>query len=195
MQDPLIPLSEYSGHLPQQAIFGRAAPLEVEVGTGKGHTMVSLATAAPDTDFLGIEVGSKYSRLARVKLIRAAIPNARLVTGEAQWVLQRYLPPGSVRCFHIYFPDPWPKKRHAKRRLFRPGIGELLAGRLEPGGRVRIATDHEAYFRQIVELMTAAGFQPDHRACWPETPVSAFEAKYRVQGRAIYRAVFCPPGG
>jgi tRNA (guanine-N7-)-methyltransferase len=195
MADPLVPLAQQEGALPLEAVFARRAPVEVEVGTGKGHTLATLAQRDADVDFLGIEVGSRWVRLARVRLIRAALPNARLIHGEAEWILDRYLAPGSVRRFHVYFPDPWPKKRHVKRRLFRPGFAALMARCLETGGEVRIATDHAAYFEQIRDVMDAAGFRHRPDAAWPENPVSSFEAKYRHQGRTIQRAVYSPPAG
>jgi tRNA (guanine-N7-)-methyltransferase len=195
MAEPLVPLSQYEGALPLDEIFARRAPLEVEVGTGKGHTLITLAQRDAHKNFMGIEVGSRWARLTRVRLLHAAVANARLVHGEAQWILDRYLAPDSVRCFHVYFPDPWPKNRHQKRRLIRPGFAAQMARCLEQGGEVRLATDHAAYFEQIGEVMDAGGFRHRPDADWPEEPVSAFEAKYRVQGRAIHRAVFSPQAG
>ncbi len=195
MVDPLVSLAQQEGLLPLEAIFARRAPLEVEVGTGKGHTLATLAQRDPDADFLGIEVGSRWARLTRARLIRAVVPNARLVQGEAEWVLNSYLAPASVRRFHVYFPDPWPKNRHANRRLFRPGFVAQMARCLEPQGQVCIATDHATYFQQIREVMGAAGFRHHPDAALPEDPVSSFEAKYRGQGRAIRRAVYSPPAG
>lgn len=195
MVDPLVPLRNYEGTLLLQEVFSRHAPLEVEVGTGKGQTLATMAKSQVDADFLGIEVGSRWARLTRVRLIQAAVPNARLVWGEAQWVLQRYLPSGSVRRFHIYFPDPWPKHRHAKRRLFRSDFVAQMARCLEPLGEVRLATDHTPYFDQIRHVMAAGGFRHHSQAVWPDDPVSAFEAKYREQGRTIHRAVYSSPGG
>ena len=195
MVDPLVPLAQQEGVLPLEEIFARRAPLEVEVGTGKGHTLAALAQRDADADFLGIEVGSRWARLTRARLIRAAIPNARLVQGEAKWVLGRYLASDSVRRFHVYFPDPWPKNRHANRRMFRPGFVAQMVRCLEPRGQVCIATDHATYFQQIRKVMSAGGFRDHPDVALPEDPVSSFEAKYRHQGRAIHRAVYSPPAG
>lgn len=194
MVDPLVPLAQHVGLLPLEEIFARHAPLEVEVGTGKGHTLATLAQRDADRDFLGIEVGSRWARLTRVQLIHAAVPNARLVQGEAEWVLNRYLAPGSVRRFHVYFPDPWPKNRHAKRRLFRLGFVGQMARCLEPRGQVCVATDHSTYFEQIRKVMDAGGFRHHPDGALPDDPVSSFEAKYRHQGRAIHRAVWYSSG-
>jgi len=195
MADPLVSLARYEGLLPLEDVFARRAPLEVEVGTGKGTTLATMAERNAEADFLGIEVGSRWARLTRVRLIQAAVPNARLIRGEAQWVLHRYLPPGSVRRLHVYFPDPWPKKRHVKRRLFRPDFVAQMERCLEPRGEVCLATDHAAYFEQIRQVMDAGGFRHHPDAVWPEVPVSSFEAKYREQGRTIHRAVYLPPAG
>lgn len=194
MAEPLLVLAALPEPLAWEAVFGRSGPVEVEIGTGKGTTLLALAAADPPADFLGIEVGSKWVRLARARVIKAGVTNLRLVAGEAQWILARYLPPGSVRAFHIYFPDPWPKKRHAKRRLFQISFPALLARALAPGGEVRVATDHAAYYEQIVEVMEAGGFRSDPTAAWGDGPVSAFERKYREQGRSIFRRSFRASG-
>ena len=190
--DPLISLAEQPDPLPLAALFGRQVRLDVEVGTGKGHTLEQLAREHPDRDYVGIEMGLKWARLTRARLIRGELGNVRLVHGDAHWVLERYLPAGSVHCYHIYFPDPWPKKRHAKRRLFRPELPPLLRRTLAEDGVVRVATDHGQYFEQIQQVMSSGGFAIDRGAAWSEDPVSSFEAKYREQGRAIHRAVYVP---
>jgi tRNA (guanine-N7-)-methyltransferase len=194
MAEPLLSLAAQPAPFVWESLFGRLGPVEIEIGTGKGTTLLSLAAADPKADFLGIEVGSKWVRLARSRAIQAGLTNVRLVAGEAQWILDRYLPPGTVRRFHVYFPDPWPKKRHGKRRLFQATFPPLVARALAPGGEVRVATDHAPYHDQILEVMEAGGFRADAAAVWEEGPVSAFERKYRQQGRAIHRLAFRPAG-
>jgi len=191
--DPIVALAAHPGPFAWGDLFGREALVEVEIGSGKGNTLLALAAADPDADFLGIEVGSKWIRLARARIIRAGLTNARLVGGEAQWVLERYLPAGGLGRVHIYFPDPWPKKRHAKRRLFQPTFPPLLRRVLAAEGEVRVATDHAPYHAQITEVMEVAGWRVDPAAEWDEGPVSSFERKYREQGREIFRVVFRPP--
>jgi len=190
MSEPVLSLAAFPGGLRWQDVFGRRRRVEIEVGTGKGNTLVQLSRDAPETDFLGVELGMKYVRLTRARLVKAGVTNARVVAGEAEWVLGRHVPEASVAAIHVYFPDPWPKKRHAKRRLFRADVPPLFHRCLEPGGTVRIATDHETYFAQILEIMEAGGFRPDPTADWEEGPVSAFERKYRQQGRRIHRIVY-----
>lgn len=192
MTEPLISLAAHEGGLPLRAIFGREAPLEIEVGTGRGTTLRTLSQRFPETNFLGIEMGFNWARLTRGKLVQAGLTNARVVAGEAQWVMERYLPERVARCVHVYFPDPWPKNRHSKRRLFRPGFPDLLRRCLTKDGEVRLATDHEDYFHEIRAVLNAGCFVEDQEPEWPEEPVSSFEAKYRAQGRAIYRAIFRP---
>jgi tRNA (guanine-N7-)-methyltransferase len=195
MPEPLVSLSDHPEGFTWAALFGRMGPVEVEIGTGKGTTLVRLAGAHPEVDFLGIEYGTKYVRLTRARLAKAGTTNVRLVAAEAEWVLARHVPAGSVRRFHVYFPDPWPKKRHGKRRLFRPSFPPLLRRCLAPGGDVRIATDHAVYWEQIREVMEAGGFRPDPGAAWEPEPLSSFDRKYRDQGRTIHRAAFgfAPP--
>lgn len=190
MLEPILSLAEHPEGFDWEALFGRRGPVELEIGTGKGNTLVRLAGDSPDCDFVGFEVGPKYVRLSRARLVKAGLGNARLVRGEAEWVLARHVPPGTVRRIHIYFPDPWPKKRHAKRRLFRPTFPPLLRRCLATGGDVRVATDHAAYWEQILEVMGEGAFRPDPDAPWEEVPVSAFERKYREQGRTIHRLTF-----
>jgi tRNA (guanine-N7-)-methyltransferase len=190
--DPIVALAAHPGPFVWGELFGRDAAVDLEIGSGKGNTLLALAAAEPGVDFLGIEVGSKWIRLARARLIRAGLTNVRLVGGEAQWVLERYVPPRGLRCVHVYFPDPWPKKRHAKRRLFQPTFPPLLQRALAEGGEVRVATDHAAYHSQITEVMEIGGWRIDPAAAWGEEPVSSFERKYREQGREIFRVAFRP---
>ena len=191
--DPLLSLASLTGELRWEEIFGRAAPVEVEIGSGKGNTLIQMAEEHTGVDFLGIEVGVKWVRLARARLIRAGATNARIAAGEAEWILGRYVPRASVRRLHVYFPDPWPKKRHAKRRLFREGFPALAQRCLQASGEVRVATDHAAYEAQIRAVMAGGGFTPVPDPVWEDEPVSAFECKYREQGRRIYRMTFRPP--
>ena len=190
MAEPVLSLVAHPEGLRWAEIFGRDAPVEIEIGAGKGNTLERLAGDDPGADFLGIEIGLKWVRLARARLAKADRRNARLIAGEAFWILEHHVPEGSVRRLHIYFPDPWPKKRHHKRRLFRAGLTDLLHRCLIPAGEVRIATDHADYFPEIVAVMEAGGFRADPGASWPVEPVSAFERKYREQGREIYRVVY-----
>jgi len=168
--------------------FGRRAPLEVEIGSGKARFLVASARACPAHDFLGIERSLSYYRLCRERVDRAALPNARVVRADGRMFVETALAPAGVRAFHIYFPDPWPKKKQKKRRLLDGVFLELLASRLEPGGTLRIATDHPDYGAQLGPLLETVG--AFERVAWTSLPVpppTHYELKYLEQGRPIWR--------
>jgi len=135
------------------AVFGRIAPLTVEIGFGSGEHLAALAQAHPGRDHLGIEVHPPG--VGRLLLLagRAGLTNLRIVCHDAVEVLERAVAPGSIDEFLILFPDPWPKKRHHKRRLIQPAFVRLVADRLRPGGVLRLATDWEPYAAQMLEVL------------------------------------------
>src|SRR5512137_837050 len=120
-------------------IFGRTGPVHMEIGSGKGTFLVAQARAQPDVNFLGIEWARKFYRHAVDRIGRWGLGNVRIIRTDAATFLREFVPPESVDCFHIYFPDPWPKKRHHKRRLLQALNMEVLIRRLKPGGELRIA--------------------------------------------------------
>jgi len=127
-------------------------PVHLEIGSGKGTFLVHQARAEPDVDFLGIEWARKYYRYAADRLGRWEVANVRIIRADAVTFLTEHVPAESIDCLHIYFPDPWPKKRHHKRRLLQQANMNLLIGCLRPGGEMRIATDHAAYFQQVQKV-------------------------------------------
>ncbi|MDX1506700.1 MAG: tRNA (guanosine(46)-N7)-methyltransferase TrmB [Woeseiaceae bacterium] len=131
------------------ALFGRAAPRVVEIGFGNGDTLVQQAAAAPDTDFLGIEVHEPGIGHCLIAARAAGLTNLRLVRHDAIEVLEHQLPERSISRINLYFPDPWPKKRHHKRRIVQPAFLDLCASRLVPGGALHIATDWANYAEHI----------------------------------------------
>ena len=172
------------------ATFGRSARLVVEIGSGQGHAIVHAAASAPATDFLAVEVFRAGLARTMLDADRAGIGNLRLVEANAPEVLQHLLPAGSVDEIWIFFPDPWHKKRHTKRRLLAPEFPPVLAAALRPGGVVRLATDWEDYARQMREVMDAApGFVRDFPGEWAERfggrVLTAFERKGTRVGREI----------
>ena len=138
-------------------IFGRSAPIHIEVGTGKATFLLNEAKAQPNINFVGIEWAKKYFRYAVDRIGRWGLNNVRIVRTDAVLFLANAVPDGSVDCFHIYFPDPWPKKRHHKRRFFCPDNLKHLIRCLKTGGQVRISTDHSEYFEQIQKLIADRG--------------------------------------
>jgi tRNA (guanine-N7-)-methyltransferase len=138
-----------------QQVFGNSAPVSLEIGFGKGSFLLSIAPQRPTVNFLGIESSRKYYRKGSRKLQRSGLSNIKLVWGEAAHFLKRYTPDESIRTVYINFPDPWPKRRHAKRRLLKPEFVMILARKLEAGGRVEIATDVAEYSVQIQDVFRA----------------------------------------
>jgi len=168
-------------------LFARAAPLEVEIGSGKARFLIEAARANPAHDFLGIERSLSYYRICRERLDRAALENARILRADGRLYVEA-LEAGSIRAFHVYFPDPWPKKKQKKRRLLDGVMLEILAHRLEPGGVLRIVTDHPGYGSTIEPLLESV--RVFERLPWealPSPPPTHYELKYRAQGRTTWR--------
>jgi tRNA (guanine-N7-)-methyltransferase len=178
-----------------QDIFGRNAPLHIEIGTGKGTFLLNQAKFQPDANFIGIEWANKYYRFAVDRIGRWNLTNVRIIRTDAAHFITEYVPDGCVDCFHIYFPDPWPKKRHRKRRFINLTNVDHLIRCLKPTGTIRIATDFEEYFEQIKSVLSArAGqleqidFLPMAGAGIGEWVGSNFERKYLKEGRPIFAA-------
>jgi tRNA (guanine-N7-)-methyltransferase len=173
------------------SIFGNDCPLELEVGSGKGTFLISEAKLRPEVNFLGIEYARRYWRFAADRLRRNDCENARVVLTEVAVFLRDFVPDESLSDVHVYFPDPWPKTRHHKRRLIQPPLVALVARKLKPAARLQIATDHTEYFAQIREVLDASAletvsFRPPASARDSELVGSNFERKYQREGRTIY---------
>lgn len=171
------------GMLDPAALFGRAAPLVVEIGFGSGDHLLASASSRPDHDFLGIEVHRPGVGRVLQQAEKLGLSNLRVLCHDAVEVLRDFLPAGAADEVVIFFPDPWPKKRHHKRRLVQPQFVALLAGALRPGGRLRLATDWADYARHMLEVMQAApGFAnaaPDGGAIPrpADRPLTRFESR------------------
>ena len=197
MDYPCVALKpeDLKGEIDFIRIFGRsqAGPLHVEIGTGKATFLLSQAMAQPNVNFLGIERANKYYRYAVDRIGRWGLTNIRLIRIDAAAFLADFLPTNSVDCFHIYFPDPWPKKRHHKRRFFCPANLEHLVRCLKTGGTLKIATDYAEYFEQIRILITDINkqleqieFLPSVGASNGELTGTNYERKYIKDKRQIY---------
>jgi tRNA (guanine-N7-)-methyltransferase len=168
-------------------VFGRAAPLEIEIGSGRARFLVAAARANTAHDFLGLERSLSYYRVCRERVTRCGLANARVLRADGR-LFAESVKPDSVRAFHVYFPDPWPKKKQRKRRLLDALTLELLASRLEPGGTMRIATDHVDYGRAIGSLLeTVGGLERLDWDALPPPPTTNYELKYQAEGRPIWR--------
>jgi tRNA (guanine-N7-)-methyltransferase len=184
---------ELDGKIDFVRIFGRSGPAHVEIGSGKGTFLLSEATAQTGDNFLGIEWARKYYRHAVDRIGRWGLTNVRIIRTEAAGFVTNFVPDCSVDCFHIYFPDPWPKKRHHKRRFICPANLEQLIRCLKASGQIRIATDHADYFEQIKLVLAARGdvleeidFIKPAGAEAGEWAGTNFERKYIKDQRAIY---------
>ena len=145
-----------SGVLDWAALFGREAPVTLEIGFGNGEALLAMAQAQPERDFIGIEVYRPGIGHLLHELARAELTNVRVIEGDAVAVIRNRVPANSLARIQIFFPDPWPKKRHHKRRLIQPGFVELLTDKLQPSGQLHLATDWEPYALSMHEVLQAA---------------------------------------
>ncbi|GMU80529.1 MAG: hypothetical protein AMXMBFR47_04000 [Planctomycetota bacterium] len=174
-------------------LFGSDRPVEVEIGIGKGTFLLRRARALPEVNFFGIEWANEFYRYSVDRMQRWNVPNVRIVRTDASLFIRNHCPPASIAVLHVYHPDPWPKKRHHKRRLFQRPFVDAAVRCLVPGGRLAVQTDHAEYFEIIQGLLRST---PDLE----EVPFEAaeygvdeaglgtnFEVKYLREGRSIYR--------
>lgn len=173
-----------------RAVWGRDAPLIVEIGSGQGHAIIHAASSRPEDDFLAVEVFTAGLARTMLNAERAAIDNLRLVEANAPEVLEHLLPPASVDELWVFFPDPWHKNKHNKRRLLTPEFASIAAQAVRDGGVLRLATDWEQYARQMREVLDAAPeFDRSFEGPWAERfdgrVLTAFERKGARAGREI----------
>lgn len=176
------------------ALFGREAPTVLEIGFGMGDTTAEIAAARPDTNFLGIEVHAPGVGSLLKQLEARGLSNVRVIQHDAVDVLTHMIPPAALDGVHLFFPDPWPKKRHHKRRLVQPPLVALLASRLKPGGYLHCATDWEEYAQQMLDVLSAEpalvnaskGFapRPTYR------PLTKFEQRGIRLGHGVWDVIF-----
>jgi tRNA (guanine-N7-)-methyltransferase len=192
-QEQLPPFDQ--GPIDLRSWFGDAPdhPLDLEIGSGKGTFLAQHAAHFPGVNYIGLEYARAFWRYAADRIRRGGLTNVRVVCIEAELFVRRYVPDECCRQVHIYFPDPWPKKRHHKRRLIQTPFLRQLNRVLGPQGCVQIATDHEDYFQWIVEhaqevpdLFEQCPFESVVTAGADELVGSNFERKYRRQGRPFY---------
>lgn len=178
--------------LSSREVFGSAVPLEVEFGVGKGRFVLEWAAAHPEVGLVGVERARKYLQMAALRVARRGLSNVRLVHTTAEDLLFRCLGEGSVAAIHVYFPDPWPKKRHHKRRFFRPSNAARVADVLAPGGLLRVKTDHDGCAAVIGEVLAGeARLAPvTVGIAFDGVPVTSFEVKYAQESRQVHRLAY-----
>jgi tRNA (guanine-N7-)-methyltransferase len=193
--DELLPkwgLPFTPGPLDLDAAFGHQRPRVLEIGFGNGATLVELARIQPGTDFLGIEVHPPGIGHCLLAIEAGGLTNIRLIAHDAVEVLEKQLMPGSLDEVLLYFPDPWPKKRHHKRRIVQPAFAALVADRLRRGGVFRLATDWEPYALEMLEALNAeprlANAAADKR--WIEGPAARGSTRFERRGRRLGHDVF-----
>lgn len=180
------------------AWFGRSAPLLLEIGSGMGETTVALAAAAPAVDHLAVEVFEPGLAQLLMRLAEADLHNVVPLRGDAVALLTHCVPTASLAGIRIFFPDPWPKRRHHKRRLVRPGFVALAADRLRPGGTLHLATDWADYADQMRAVCDAQPLLTGHSARQPDgwmlrpdwRPVTKFEQRAQREGRTVHDLVY-----
>lgn len=180
-------------------LFPDSTALELEVGSGKGLFMQTAATDHPDRDFVGIEIAGKYARFAAAKLARRGLTNAKMFHGDAMRLIQQHIPDGSLAAVHVYFPDPWWKKRHFKRRIMNDTFLKNVQRVLRPEGELHFWTDVEEYFdsalEQVAESTTLVGPQKvDEKPAAHDLDYRThFERRMRKHGEAVYRSLYVKP--
>lgn len=183
---------EDAGPLDFASVFGRTAPVEVEIGVGKGRFLLCAAASNRGRDYFGLEIEPEYAAIARVRAEREGLANVRVERLDGKAFVLRRLAPGCVAALHVYFPDPWPKKRHHKRRLVDPEWAAAAARALAPGGLLRIASDHAGYWAVIDDVLSAepllAKLSPEETGEW--STGTNYELKFQRGGRPIRKAVF-----
>ncbi len=175
-------------------VFGRSAPKFLEIGFGMGETTIAIAQAHPQNDYLAIDVHTPGVGSLLKQIEESGLSNLRIIQHDAVEVLQRMLPPECLDGAHIFFPDPWPKARHHKRRLIQPQFIALLSERLKHGGYVHVATDWEEYAQQILQVLDnepqLANTAADYAPCPAYRPSTKFEQRGLKLGHGVWDLLF-----
>ncbi|MBX3396917.1 MAG: tRNA (guanosine(46)-N7)-methyltransferase TrmB [Phycisphaerae bacterium] len=177
-------------------LFERSAPIELEIGCGKGGFLLRQAQTHPDRNYVGIEWANKFFKYAADRMARWGVANVRLMRTDAREFVMTRLAAGSLAALHIYHPDPWPKKRHLRRRLIQPAFVDAAIRALASGSRLAIQTDHADYFEQIKAVtaarieLEAVDFRDEDFGTAEGDVKTNFEIKYIREGRPIHRLAF-----
>lgn len=172
-------------------IYKQPGPLIVEIGCGGGRTIINMALSHPKKNFMGIEMAGDYYKILRARVTKRRIENLRIARTDAAVLLHRFLPESFVQEYHIYFPDPWPKRRHRKRRLFTTAFCVDIRRTMIPGGRLYVATDFHEYYLEILPRLQSVLQIQEHPQPWEDAPAGRtnYEVKYIKEGRKVFRLV------
>jgi tRNA (guanine-N7-)-methyltransferase len=185
-----------AGQVDFAAVFGNDNPVEVEIGCGKGGFVLGQARARADRNYVGIEWANKYYKFAADRMWRWQMTNVRVIRTDAADFIANQTPPACLDAVHVYHPDPWPKARHHRRRLFQPAFVDALLRTMRPGARLAVQTDHAEYFEVIREVLSSRDeLEPcdfaDAEYGAPDARTETnFEVKYLREGRDIFRLAF-----
>ncbi len=177
-------------------VFGNSHPVEIEVGFGKGLFLLNAAAAHPAVNFVGVEIERKYQLFAATRMAKRGLTNVRLAYADARDFLRQRVADASVQTVHVYFPDPWWKKRHHKRRVFTEDFARECMRILSVGGHLQVATDVEDYFKLITDILVQVEeLRPlpapeEHEPAHDFDYLTNFERKFRKEGKAIFRATY-----
>lgn len=173
-----------------EQLFGNRNPVVLEIGSGKGRFLIATATERPDMNLVGVEKSLHYHRVIRDRVMKRHLQNVRLINHDAFLVLRDMVPDASLAEVHIYFPDPWPRKKEQKRRIIRAEVLDQIRRTLVDGGSAVYVTDHRDYF-EIAAPLIEQHFRAERRIPGPDDPPRTnYEAKYRAEGREIYEVRF-----
>ncbi len=196
LQPYLYTVPEAGQLLDVQGLFDYQQPIELEVGFGKGAFLVEAAPAYSDRNFLGIEIDRGLALYVANRIAKRKFTNVKVTSGDAGRLLSQHLPPESLAAVHVYFPDPWWKKRHRRRRVFNESFALHCARVIKPKGQLILATDVAEYFQEMLTLIAARPeFHALHagreeRAEDASKPATNFEKKARNEGRPVWRATY-----
>jgi tRNA (guanine-N7-)-methyltransferase len=196
IEDILLDVESDTARTDFGSVFGNSRPVELEIGCGAGGFLLRQARAHPERNYFGIEWANKYCRYAADRMIRWGVTNVRLARTDARHFVIHRLSPGCLAGLHVYHPDPWPKKRHHKRRLFTPEFVNAAVRALQAGALWAIQTDHAEYFDVIRALTTVRpeleqiGFEAGEFDTLGDRAETNYEVKYLREGRDIFRLAF-----
>lgn len=192
----MIELGAIPRGLERGPVLTREAPTQLEVGAGKGAFILECALAHPDENFIAVERARRYAKLIEERAAKRKLKNIRVVCADAVTFLAQCIPDASLAAIHVYFPDPWPKKSHHKRRIFQAPFVQEVERALEPGGNLSVASDVKSYMELIVECVAQSGpslaltARTANVRPAPFPAVTSFERKYRLAGRSVYFVVW-----
>lgn len=187
---PIYGVDYQAAQLDLDEIFGRTAPRIMEIGFGNGELLVSMAADSPETDFIGVEVHEPGVGHCLLAIENRNLPNIRVICHDAIEVLEHQIPDRSLQAVNLFFPDPWPKKRHHKRRIVQPAFIELLSQKIKLGGLLHTATDWDEYAQQIeATILANKGFRLAGAAAGAR-PRTRFEQRGKRLGHEITERIF-----